>query len=211
MVKGENETRKGKGKEESGGGSAICRQKRQDRGNTDYYVALSSGGSTPFYFPRSRRCCMRGRLPGFSCTHGIHPSIWLWTSMVMLLHRYWRSAASCFLSPSLSLSVPVFLFRPALCMNNPFTRFTYYHLLAPLPVRMTVGWSRWVNRAAMLKEGFFASRYVYVIRHSKSRIITIISIAMTSRREHERAVIESRFTIITDNFATFFTAASHRI
>lgn len=88
--------------------NAIRRQKQQDRGNADYYVALSSGESTPFYFLRFRRCCMRDAFPGFSCTRGIHPFIWLWTSMVMLLHRYWRSAASHSLS-SLSLSfAPLF-------------------------------------------------------------------------------------------------------
>ncbi|KAL0125874.1 hypothetical protein PUN28_004732 [Cardiocondyla obscurior] len=50
--------------------SAIGGQKQRDRGNADYYVALSSGESTPFYFLRSRRRCMRDAFldsPGWRC------------------------------------------------------------------------------------------------------------------------------------------------
>lgn len=45
-------------KKERNGGNATHNQKRQDRDNADYYVALSDGADAPFYFPRYHRRCM---------------------------------------------------------------------------------------------------------------------------------------------------------
>lgn len=73
------------GRERGNTGRNSGRRKRGQIPNTGYFVALSTGSllfSTPTFATHARLSC---RTVG---TRGIHPFIWLCTSMVMLLHRY---------------------------------------------------------------------------------------------------------------------------